>query len=148
MIWYIFLTLSILFYSITNVTDKIVSNWNNKKFSLVLRYFIASVLSLVLMIVFWEELIFPSLKFTLILMFVWSIYYYVNVIMYKWLQHLNTGIFFMIWYSYLIYLFFINILVFWRTEILSIPKTILAFILCASSRLLSVKAFCSAPGVL
>lgn len=141
MIWYILIALSIIFYSLVNVTDKIVSNWNNKKFSLVLRYFFSLVASFGILTILWEKLIYPQMKLILVLMIIWSMYYYINIIMYKWLKHLSTWTFYMIWYSYLIFLFFVNIAVYWKSEILSPLKTFFAFIFIAYILSLAYKSW-------
>jgi len=128
MLWYIFIFASVLFYSLLNITDKLVSSWENKKFSLILRYLSSLWWSILMLILFWWEIKLPSISYIAILIFAWLIYYFVNISMYKWLKHLKTWMFFMIAYSYLILVFFMNILVFWKTETLSPLKTLLALI--------------------
>ncbi|EKE28735.1 MAG: hypothetical protein ACD_3C00025G0024 [uncultured bacterium (gcode 4)] len=127
MIWYIFVILSVGFFASLNITDKIVSNWNNRVTSLLLRYSFSLLWSFILLYILWENFKLPEIKYLIPLLLAWVISYSVNMIMYSGLKKLNTWTFFMIAYSYLIFLFFINILLYWGNEILSLPKSLVAF---------------------
>ncbi len=127
MLWYFFVALSIVLFALVNITDKIVSNWNNKIISLLLRYSFSLAACFILLFFLWESFSLPATPYLLALLGVWIIAYSVNIIMYLWLKKLNTWTFFMLAYSYLVFLFFINIIIYWGNEILSVPKTIAAF---------------------
>lgn len=126
--WYFFITLWVIFFALTNISDKFVSKWTNKNESLLLRYIFAIISILLIFLITWIDLNIPELKYSIILIFTWVLAYLINKVMYIWLKEVNTGKFFMVWYSYLIFLFILNIFVYWKSEILSTTKTIIAMI--------------------
>ncbi|MDD2566170.1 MAG: EamA family transporter [Candidatus Gracilibacteria bacterium] len=125
---YFFITLGVIFFALTNISDKFVSKGTNKNESLLLRYIFAIISILLIFLITGIDLNIPELKYSIILIFTGVLAYLINKVMYIGLKEVNTGKFFMVGYSYLIFLFILNIFVYGKSEILSTTKTIIAMI--------------------
>ncbi len=126
-IWYLLLMLSVSAYSLTNITDKLVAKWLPKNPSLIARYVSSIFITITLSVFIWK-ITFPSLDDSACIFLLWIVAYLTNKLLYIGLKDINTWKFYMIGYSYLVQLFVINILFFWKSETFAPLKTLFAII--------------------
>ncbi len=119
---YLLLFCSVISISGVNIIDKVLSKTKDKSLALLVRYSLGIIVLLIIEGFFERSPLSPLYYFLFIGLGVLN--YLINIVMYKWLEKIHTGVFFMIGYLYLIFLFFINISLFWETEALTATKII------------------------
>ncbi len=121
--WYIFIFLSVLFVSGANIFDKILSGQINREKVVMTRYFWA-VSILIIFLIFTTSL--PTFWIPgILLMCLGVMNYLILLAMYRGLEHTHTGLFFVVGYLYIPFLYYINIALFWESEVLDIYKFII-----------------------
>ena len=128
--WYISIFLSVLFMSGTNIIDKILAKWDDRSFSLFIRYTTnALLLSILAYLLHTSQ---TTTQNIVILMTTGILNYLVIIMMYRGLRVTHVWLFFVVAYLYIVFLYFVNIALFGSWELFSIWKLLFGiwFLLC------------------
>ena len=114
--WYLSLILSIFAISGVNIIDKTLSTSSDRSLILLYRYSASIVILLSAAVIF--QVSYITWVHAAICIGLWLLSYINNIVMYRGLEQINTWVFFVIGYLYIIFLFFVNIYLFGGSEII------------------------------
>ena len=118
--WYLSLFLSIFAISGVNIIDKSLSSSIDRRLVLFYRYSASIIFLLGAAVIF--QVSYITWVYAAICIGLWVLSYLNNTIMYRGLEQINTWVFFVIGYLYIVFLFFVNIYLFGGSEIIGGAK--------------------------